>query len=88
MAPSQTAGTGGLNLDNLTMRIEPRKEWEQIFVDGWRIYRDFFYVANLHNVDWDEFRQRYGEMIPFLNHRFDLDYIFGEMIAETNTGHA
>ncbi|MDX9771753.1 MAG: PDZ domain-containing protein, partial [Tenuifilaceae bacterium] len=88
LSPNQTAGAGKLNLDDLTMRIEPRKEWEQIFVDGWRIFRDYFYVTNLHNVDWDGFRQKYGEMLPYLNHRFDLDYIFGELIAETNTGHA
>lgn len=88
LSPNQRAGEGKLNLDNLTMRIEPRKEWEQLFVDGWRIFRDFFYVANLHNVDWDGFRKKYSEMLPYLNHRFDLDYIFGEMVAETNTGHA
>jgi len=88
LAPNQKASEGLLNLDNLTMKIDPKKEWEQIFVDGWRIYRDFFYVSNLHNVDWDEFRQRYSELLPYLNHRFDLDFIFGEMIAETNTGHA
>ena len=88
LAPNQKAGDGKLNLDNLSMRIEPRKEWEQIFIDGWRIFRDFFYVSNLHNVDWEEFRERYGALMPFVNHRFDLDYIFGEMIAETNAGHA
>ncbi len=88
LAPGQRAGEGRLNLNNMVMQIEPRKEWEQIFVDGWRIFRDFFYVANLHNVDWDGFRRRYEALLPYLNHRFDLDYIFGEMIAETNTGHA
>ncbi|MFN3554677.1 MAG: PDZ domain-containing protein [Bacteroidales bacterium] len=88
LRPGQSAGEGKLNLDNLSMRIEPRKEWEQIFRDGWRIYRDFFYVGNLHNVDWDDFYAKYAELLPFVNHRFDLDYIFGEIIAETNTGHA
>lgn len=88
LSPGQKPGEGKLNLDDLTMRIEPRKEWEQIFLDGWRIFRDFFYVSNLHNIDWDGFRQKYGEMLPYINHRFDLDYIFGEIIAETNTGHA
>lgn len=77
-----------LDLDDMNMRIEPMKEWEQIFKDGWRIYRDFFYVENLHEVDWDEFYDRYSALLPYLNHRFDLDYMFGEMIAETNTGHA
>ncbi len=88
LSPNQKASEGLLNFDNLTMKIDPKKEWEQIFVDGWRIYRDFFYVANLHNVNWDEFRERYSRLLPSLNHRFDLDYIFGEMVAETNTGHA
>ncbi len=88
LSPNQKSGEGKLNLEKLEMRIEPRKEWEQIFVDGWRIFRDYFYVANIHNVDWDGFRKKYGSMLPYLNHRFDLDYIFGEMIAETNTGHA
>ncbi|TVQ84016.1 MAG: acetyl-CoA synthetase [Bacteroidetes bacterium] len=88
LRPGQSAGDGKLDLDNMTMRIEPRKEWEQIFRDGWRIFRDFFYVGNLHNVDWDGFYEKYSEMLPYVNHRFDLDYIFGEIIAETNTGHA
>jgi tricorn protease len=86
--PAQKSGEGKLNLDNMTMRIEPRKEWAQIFRDGWRIYRDFFYVSNLHNVDWDGFYEKYSQLIPYVNHRFDLDYIFGELVAETNTGHA
>lgn len=88
LAPGQTAGEGKLDLDQMTLRIEPRKEWEQIFVDGWRIFRDYFYVSNIHNVDWDGFRAKYSQMLPYVNHRADLDYIFGEMISETNAGHA
>lgn len=88
LAPNQKATDGLLKLDDMMMRIEPQKEWAQIFKDGWRIYRDFFYVENLHNVDWNEFYERYSKLLPYLNHRIDLDYIFGELIAETNTGHA
>lgn len=88
LSPGQKAGEGLLKLDDLTMRIEPQKEWQQLFLDGWRIYRDFFYVANLHNIDWQGFYDKYAALLPYLNHRFDLDYIFGEIIAETNTGHA
>ncbi len=88
LSPGRSAGDGKLNLDQMTMRIDPVKEWQQIFLDGWRIYRDFFYVENLHNIDWDGFYARYAQLLPYLNHRFDLDYMFGEIIAETNTGHA
>ncbi len=88
VSPGQSSGDGKLDLDNMDMRIDPRAEWQQIFKDGWRIFRDFFYVENLHQVDWDGFYEKYAQMLPYVNHRFDLDYIFGEMIAETNTGHA
>ena len=88
LAPGRTAGEGLLDLSDMNMRIEPMKEWEQIFLDGWRIYRDFFYVENLHEIDWEGFYERYSQLLPYLNHRFDLDYMFGEIIAETNTGHA
>lgn len=88
LAPGQRANIFKLNLDDMIMRIDPRKEWEQIFADGWRIYRDYFYVSNMHNVDWKGIRERYATLLPYLNHRFDLDYILSEMVAETNTGHS
>lgn len=77
-----------LDLAGLTMRIDPRKEWRQIFDDGWRLFRDYFYVDNLHNVDWAGLRDKYAQLLPSVGHRADLDYILGEMISETNTGHA
>lgn len=88
LTPGRNPSEGLLDLSDMNMRIDPVLEWEQIFRDGWRIYRDFFYVENLHEVDWEGFYERYSALLPYLNHRFDLDYMFGEMIAETNTGHA
>lgn len=79
---------GKLNLDRLEMKIDPRKEWEQIYTDAWRIFRDFFYVNNLHGVDWSEIKQRYSPLLPSVAHRADLDYILCEIVAESNTGHA
>lgn len=88
LQPGQKVGDGKLDLSSMDMKIDPRQEWEQIFRDGWRIFRDFFYVENLHNVDWEEIYDQYAVMLPYVNHRMDLDYLFGELIAETNTGHA
>ncbi len=88
IAPNQRAGTGKLNLDRMEMKIDPRKEWDQIYVDGWRIFRDYFYVDNLHGVDWAGLRKNYNELLPFVGHRFDLDYIINEIISEANAGHA
>lgn len=86
--PGSKAGEGKLNLDELEMKIDPVKEWQQIFTDGWRIFRDYFYVENLHEVDWKSVRKDYGKLLPYLGHRADLDYLLSEMVSETNAGHA
>ncbi|WP_298653769.1 S41 family peptidase [uncultured Proteiniphilum sp.] len=86
--PGQIAGTGMIKLDNLTMKIDPRAEWNQIYADAFRIFRDYFYVNNLHGVDWQGIQKNYGALLPHVPSRFDLDYILNEIVSETNTGHA
>ncbi|HOW39191.1 MAG TPA: PDZ domain-containing protein [Bacteroidales bacterium] len=86
-APGQKAGAGKLNLSGLEMKIDPQKEWNQIYTDAWRIFRDYFYVNNIHGVNWSEVRERYNALLPYVSHRADLDYILNEIVAETNTGH-
>lgn len=88
ISPNQKAGDGKLDLSNVEMKIDPKKEWNQIYTDGWRIFRDYFYVSNLHNVDWAGLKVKYNQLLPYVSHRADLDYILSEIIAETNTGHA
>ena len=60
----QKAGEGALNLEQLTMKLDPQKEWAQIFNDGWRIFRDWFYQKTLHGVDWLKMKQKYGQLVP------------------------
>ncbi|SHE66767.1 tricorn protease [Mariniphaga anaerophila] len=86
--PGVKPDDGKLNLENMEMKIDPKKEWEQVFNDGWRIFRDYFYVDNLHGVDWKSIKKNYREWLPYVGHRADLDHILSEMVSESNTGHA
>ena len=72
----------------LLKHIDPRDEWRQLFTDAWRRHRDFFYVENMHGVDWDAVHDRYSSMLDDATTREDVSYIIGEMIAELNVGHA
>jgi len=87
LGPGQKAGDGALDLSRLQMRIDPVREWRQIFHDGWRIFRDWFYQKSLHGVDWVAIREKYAALLPALAHRADLDFLFGEMVGEVNAGH-
>lgn len=68
--------------------INPREEWRQIFVDAWRIQREFFYDPTMHGVDWEAIRKHYEPMIEDCTSRSDVGFVIGEMIAEINVGHA
>jgi tricorn protease len=78
---------GALSLDHLEARIEPRAEWAQEFTDAWRILRDWFYDPKMHGNDWSAMRQRYGQLVPYVASRSDLDYILGELAGEVGSGH-
>jgi len=85
--PNQKVGAGQLNLKDVTMKINPKKEWEEMYRDGWRIYRDWFYVKNMHGVNWEAMYKKYRPLVNYVSHRADLDYIFGELVSELNVGH-
>jgi tricorn protease len=80
-------GDGALKLEGLMMELDPRAEWAQIFAETWRLYRDFFYLPNVGQVDWPAVRKRYETLLPHVTHRFDLTYLLGEMAGELGSGH-
>ena len=83
------AGRGAsVPVGEIDMMIDHEAEWAQIFDESWRITRDNFYVENMHGVDWDHMREKYGQMLPYVKHRDDLSYLIGELIGELNVGHA
>jgi len=73
--------------DQMTMTIDPKAEWKQIFTDVWRFQRDFFYDPHMHGVDWDEMRIRYGKLLDNCVTRWDVNYVIGELIGEISSSH-
>jgi tricorn protease len=76
-----------LNLKYMSYRVEPRKEWEQIFNDTWRWYRDFFYAPNMHGRDWKKMGETYRAYIPQLTSRQDLNWLLSQMVGELCVSH-
>jgi tricorn protease len=85
--PGQNPGAGKLPLEKLEMRIEPRAEWAQIYADAWRTMGDWFYDPAMHGTDWKGLREQYGELVPHMGSRGDLDFILGELGGELSAGH-
>ena len=85
--PGVDADKTALDLERLEMRVDPRLEWQQIYVDAWRILRDWFWDPGHHGQDWPAIRDRYAPLVEHVAHRADLDYILGELGGELNAGH-
>lgn len=77
-----------ISVKDLKVLRVPREEWEEVFREVWRRYRDFFYVRNMHGYDWKAIGEQYAKLLPYVKHRSDLNYLLGEMVSELNVGHA
>jgi tricorn protease len=86
--PEGKNGKKAVSTKNLMVDRIPSQEWEQIFNEVWRRYRDFFYVENMHGYDWEALRRQYAPLLAHVAHRSDLTYVISEMISELSVGHA
>jgi tricorn protease len=67
--------------------VDPRAEWMQMFNEAWRLERDFYYDPAMGGLDWKAVGERYRQLVPYVAHRADLNYILGELIGELSTSH-
>ncbi len=86
-ANAQNSKGDHLDLSQLKMNIDPRKEWKAVFNEAWRMERDFYYEAGMHGADWDKLKIKFGNLIDFATCRQDVQFIIGELIGELNTSH-
>jgi tricorn protease len=83
---SKALGTK-LDVSKMVYLVEPLKEWHQIFNDAWRFYREFFYDANMHGLDWNKSKEKYLAYIPDLTSRDDLNWVLQQMVGELCVSH-
>jgi len=76
-----------LNVSGLVYTVDTQKEWNQIFNDAWRWYRDFFYDSNFHGRDWKAMGEKYRAYIPYLSSRAELNWVLSQMVGELCVSH-
>ena len=85
-APPQP-GQGVLSLADLSAKIDPAKEWAQIYHEAWRVQRDYLYDPNFHGIDLKQMERRYQPFLAGIRSRDDLNYLFEDMLGELCIGH-
>jgi tricorn protease len=55
----KTLGKAEINLSHWALSTTPRAEFRGIFLDAWRLERDYFYDRKMQGVNWIAIRERY-----------------------------
>ena len=80
-------GEGPLKVDAMTVYVEPREMWQQVYRETWRIERDFFYDPNHHGLDLAKVQKKYEPYLQGVASREELTYLFEEALGEITVGH-
>ena len=85
--PGADLAKATVNLKDWAFSLDPREEWRQLFLDAWRMERDYFYDKGMHKVDWLAVRDKYLPLVARVADREELSNLFSQMIAELSTLH-
>jgi tricorn protease len=76
-----------LNLKSMEVHTEPKTEWREMYHEGFRFVRDFFYDPDFHGLDLNATEKKYAVYLPGLGSRKDLSYIFQDAMGELTVSH-
>ncbi len=76
-----------VKLDDWTFTLDPRLEWRQMFIEAWRLERDYFYDRNMHGVDWPAMLDKYLPLVKRVTDRDELSDLLGQLISELTALH-
>ena len=83
----QTLAERRVDLSPWAFSIDPREEWRQMFVDAWRMERDYFYDRNLHNIDYEGLLERHRPFVERVSDRAELNDLLAHLVGELSALH-
>src|SRR5262249_3443645 len=67
--------------------LDPRAEWRQMFLDAWRLERDYFYDRAMNGVNWPAMKERFLPLVDRVTDRAELNDILAQMVGELSALH-
>lgn len=87
LADPKSLAKSSINISRWTFSTKPADEYRGIFVDAWRLERDYFYDRNMHGVDWPAMRDRYLPLVDRVGNRDELNMVIAQMVGELSALH-
>jgi tricorn protease len=87
LADPKALAKSSINLAAWTFSTKPVDEFHGLFIDAWRLERDFFYDRNMHGVNWPAMRDRYLPLVDRVATRDELNLVIAQMVGELSVLH-
>jgi tricorn protease len=76
-----------VDLSHWTFSFDPREQWRQMFVEAWRLERDYFYDPGMHGLAWPKIREKYEPLVERVTSRGELNDLLAQMVSELSALH-
>jgi tricorn protease len=76
-----------VDLSGWSFPLNVREDWRQIYVDAWRMERDYFYDPDMHGVDWEGVKDKYMPLVDRVTTRDELSDLIGRVVGELSALH-
>lgn len=76
-----------VDLSAWTFSIDVRADWRQLFVDAWRMERDYFYDRGLHGLDYQQSLAKYLPLLDRITTREELSDLIGWLVGDLSALH-
>ena len=87
VADAKTLAKAKIEMARWEILTNPRAEFHEMFLDAWRLERDYFYDRNMHGLDWPAIRDRYLPLVDRVSDRNELNDVIAQMVSELSALH-
>jgi tricorn protease len=87
IADAKVIGKAKIDMARWVILTNPRAEFREMFLDAWRLERDYFYDRNMHGLDWPKVRDRYLPLVDRVADREELNNLIAQMVGELSALH-
>ncbi len=84
---SVAKGEEAIDLSGLSVEVDPKREWAEMFENAWRLDRDIFFSKQMNGSDWQAVHDAYAKLLPYLGSQDDFLYLLGQMQGEIASSH-
>jgi tricorn protease len=85
-APSPLADSR-VDLSGWRFPLDPREEFRQMYVEAWRLLRDYYWDPGMRGLDWPAMLEKYRPLAARVTSREELSDVLAQLTSELATLH-